>query len=167
VLSLEKIKELLEIDETSFTGLRWKISATNRTKIGDSAGSINGNGYLQVQIGGKKYYNHRIIYALYHNIELDQLPVMLDHIDCNPENNRISNIRACTQNENQRNKRKPINNTSDIKGVCWHKQHQKWHAQISVNNKVNHIGYFKNILDAADAYKKACIELHGEFARPE
>lgn len=97
-----------------------------------------------------------------HRMIMSEPPGMvIDHIDGNKLDNRKENLRICTQQQNGWNRGKPSNNTSGFKGVCWHKQTQKWQAII--NHK--HIGYFKTAEKAYEAYVKAAQELHGDFAK--
>lgn len=91
----------------------------------------------------------------------------VDHIDLNPLNNRRSNLRLTSHQQNSANRRKPISNTSGFKGVCWDKQTNKWQAKIGVNNKQKYLGRFDTPEEAYAAYCKAAEELHGEFARVE
>lgn len=90
---------------------------------------------------------------------------MIDHIDGNGLNNQKSNLRFCTNSQNQMNMRSNINSTSKYKGVCWKTRDKIWVAQIKLNQKVKHIGSFKNEEDAARAYDAKAKELFGEFAR--
>lgn len=87
----------------------------------------------------------------------------LDHINRNRLDNRKSNLRLCTSSQNQHNKPRPVNNTSNYKGVTWHKIGGKWQAQIMVNKKYKYLGLFKTAELAYEAYCKAALELHGEF----
>ena len=88
----------------------------------------------------------------------------VDHINGNPLDNRKSNLRICTNAENQRNRGVNKNNTSGYKGVCWAKQNKKWKARIKHNGKLIHLGYYKDKEEAARAYDKKAKELHGEYA---
>jgi len=54
--------------------------------------------------------------------------------------------------------------TSTYKGVNWHRQHQKWQAQIAKDKKNYHLGYFTSELEAAKAYDAKAKEFFGEFA---
>jgi hypothetical protein len=56
-----------------------------------------------------------------------------------------------------------IKNTSGYKGVSWHKLHNKWIAQISVDNKSIHLGYFNDPEQAYAAYRNASLTYHQEF----
>jgi len=88
----------------------------------------------------------------------------IDHIDRNPLNNTRKNLRLSTKAENLRNRSKQVNNKSGYKGVCWNKQAQKYHAQITHKGKRIHLGYYRNAEDAARVYDLKAKELFGEFA---
>ncbi len=90
---------------------------------------------------------------------------MVDHINGDGLNCTRSNMRLASKSENQRNCRKPSNNTSGHKGVYWHKGVGKWRAHIRVDGKRICIGDFANLEDAALAYDAAARKHHGEFAR--
>ena len=61
-------------------------------------GYINNQGYLCFGAGEKKYLCHRKIYEAFNGPIEDDL--VIDHIDSNTLNNRLSNLRAITQSEN-------------------------------------------------------------------
>lgn len=90
----------------------------------------------------------------------------VDHIDGNKLNNQKSNLRACTRSQNHANSRLQKNNKSGVKGVSFDSRHQKWHAHIKINGKQKNLGLFKDINDAAEAYRKAAVGAFGEFANP-
>lgn len=77
--------------------------------------------------------------------------------------NRKSNLRITTPLNNSRNKCKTKANTSGVTGVSWCKRSQKWCAQIGVNRKTIHLGYFDNLEDAAQARKEAEEKYFKEF----
>jgi hypothetical protein len=98
-----------------------------------------------------KYKNilmHRLIYYMYHPLTVFTLKI--DHIDGNPQNNNLNNIRLATQQQNTCNKKKQQNTSSQYFGVSWHKK--KWRSQFGNNGKLKHIGLYVNELDAAKAY---------------
>jgi hypothetical protein len=88
-----------------------------------------------------------------------------DHINGDGLDNRRSNLRDATHNQNQHNSRTPVNNTSGVKGVQWHSQRAKWHARIGVGGKSRSLGLFASLDEAKAAYEKASAELHGDFGR--
>lgn len=91
--------------------------------------------------------------------------MQVDHVNCNPLDNRRCNLRLATNSQNQRNRGSNKNNKSGFKGVSWRVSRQKWLAQIEIDGKGKHLGYFDTPEDAAQAYDKAARELHGEFAK--
>jgi len=90
-----------------------------------------------------------------------------DHIDGNGLNNRKSNLRNCTQEQNSRNQRPQTGGTSAYKGVFWHKASVKWQAQIGYKYLRKHLGYFDSEQEAHAAYCRASAEIHKEFGRTE
>lgn len=90
----------------------------------------------------------------------------VDHINGDGLDNRKLNLRNCSNQQNQCNRRLPHkNNKLGIKGVRWNKNAKKFHAKIQVNGKTIHLGYFNVLGDADSAYRKAEEKYFGEFAR--
>ena len=87
-----------------------------------------------------------------------------DHINQNTLDNRRGNVRICTHQQNNRNRKSFSNTTSQFKGVHWEKQRGKWRAQITMNGKHKHLGYFDFEIDAAEAYNVVAEKCFGEFA---
>jgi len=81
----------------------------------------------------------------------------IDHINHNMLDNRRSNLREASHQENCCNRRKHRDNTSGFKGVYWHTSGGKWAASI-------HLGMFATKEEAARAYDEAAKIIHGEFA---
>jgi len=87
----------------------------------------------------------------------------VDHIDNNPSNNNLTNLRWATLTENQMNRKISIDNTSGTKGVYFYKPNNKWCAQIRINGKKTCLGYFETIESAAAARQTKALEIFGEF----
>lgn len=85
----------------------------------------------------------------------------VDHIDRNGLNNRKSNLRPATKNDNARNKGMQRNNESGYKGVS--RCGPKWRACIAIDGKNKHLGLFDSPEAAAIRYNQASRELHGMF----
>ena len=91
----------------------------------------------------------------------DPLNLDIDHKDRNKGNNKIDNLRLVTTSENLRNVGKLSNNTSGVKGVSFYKSLGKYRAQIFVNGKRFHLGYFTSFEDAAAARRAAELKYWG------
>lgn len=87
----------------------------------------------------------------------------IDHIDGDGLNNCRSNLRKCTNSENQQNRKRGYG-SSKYKGVSWHKHMRLWRATIVVSGKQKTLGYFKDEIHAAIAYDLAAPIYFGEFA---
>lgn len=88
----------------------------------------------------------------------------VDHIDGDGLNNRRSNLRLATKEQNGYNARTPITNTSGLKGVSWDGESGKWRAQIMHNGKKVNLGRFLSREEAYLAYCNASAIMRGEFA---
>jgi hypothetical protein len=88
----------------------------------------------------------------------------IDHINHNGLDDQRNNIRISTMSQNLANKRIQSNNKSGYKGVHWHKQRNKWAAEICVNYKRQSLGLWSDPWRAAQAYNTAALEAWGEFA---
>ena len=75
-----------------------------------------------------------------------------------------SNLRVVTVQQNMMNSKSNVGSSSKYKGVYWRKDCEKWHAQIMINGKQKHLGYFTSEEEAAEAYNKEAIKLFGEHA---
>lgn len=171
---IDYLNECFYYDESSGL-LTWKIrplshffssremKIINKRNGGTIAGSLGSHGgYMHTRIEGKLYACHRIIWKLKTSRDpIDQI----DHIDMNRANNVFSNLREANNKENKFNSKKHIDNKSGFKGVSFFKRYGNYKAQISINGKNTHIGYFTTPELAYEAYKKKAIELHGAFVR--
>lgn len=141
--------------------LIWKIDRKHtRCKAGMRAGCINPKDfYRQVSINNKTYKEHRIIFLMHHGY----LPPMVDHKNRIHDSNNIENLRAADKHTNQYNS--PAKSWGcGLKGARFDKSRNKWMASIRTKTKRKFLGRFDTAEEAHEAYKKAAIELHGEFA---
>ena len=141
--------------------LYWRNRVNSNVAAGAEAGTVSPLGYVKICYKRQIYYAHRLIFLLVNGF----LPDEVDHIDGNPNNNKITNLRAAQRHENCQNTRKRKDNVSGIKNVCWFKPRGKWKVELQVNKKRVHIGYYENITDAAKAATIARNKYHGDFAR--
>jgi hypothetical protein len=103
---------------------------------------------------------HRAIMQMRHDDRRE-----VDHIDGNRLNNCRANLRICSRMDNAKNKRRHADNSTCLKGVT--RDRKRWMAQITANGVHMYLGSFRSPEEAHAAYRKAALELHGEFARFE
>lgn len=141
--------------------LYW-VTTCQKRNVGKLVGRPDRDGYMRIHpTRGRMIACHRLVYFMFHG----ELPEYVDHIDGNPSNNRIENLRGASICQNMQNCKLPVTNTTGAKGIYFHPQSQKWRASIRVNKRLAHLGTFASIFDAACARKSAEITHYGEFAR--
>lgn len=86
---------------------------------------------------------------------------IIDHINGNKTDNRLSNLRKVTKSLNNYNR---LNHNKLGRGIYFDKYGQRYRAVISHNNKTEKLGSFKNIDDAKKAYNKRAVEIYGDSA---
>mgnify|MGYP001026470640 FL=1 len=110
--------------------------------------------YRIVRLDGVIYYAHRLIFKMVNGVE----PEVVDHIDGNTTNNRIENLRSCTNQDNSKNARLSKTNTSGHTGVSWSHHKKKWWANIVINAKQIYLGSFTVFNKAVEARRNAEIK---------
>ena len=121
----------------------WK---TGRKKSLVAGNKDKASGYIKVTLNYKTYLEHRLIWEYHFGSIPDGLEI--DHIDGDPSNNKIDNLRAVTKQVNQWNRH-------TAKGYTWNKSSKKWYAYIYESGKRKHLGQFDNREDAHRAYLDA------------
>lgn len=148
LLAADRLRTLFAYDEA--TGLFIRRSS------GQTAGHKHSAGYLSIGIDGRAYLCHRIAWLYVHG----EFPVdQIDHINGNRADNRIANLRQCSNAENCQNVR-PHRDGAGLLGTSWEKRRGKWQAGIGINGKRIHLGYYASREDAHAAYLQAKQERH-------
>jgi hypothetical protein len=169
---VDYLRECFDYD--SETGvLRWRVrprshfisDAAHRrftTQFsGKEAGSLFSTGYRIVCVGPYGYIGaHRIALAM----SSGHWSERVDHINCDPSDNRLCNLRACSHAENARNRKVNTKNRSGFKGVSKSVNSSGWVARIQHDKKQINLGSFATPELAHAAYCEAARRYHGQFA---
>jgi hypothetical protein len=168
-ISPEELREIISYDPETGT-LTWKsrsFSSQKETKRWNEryAGKpalnhSSASGHLSGSISKQCIKAHRAAWAIYTGSwPTDEI----DHINGNPADNRISNLRIATRTENARNLRKRKGGLSRFRGVS--KEGKKWKAAINADGVRTYLGTFSSEETAAIAYDLFAPVMHGEFCR--
>jgi hypothetical protein len=120
----------------------------NGRNAGKAAGRIASTGYRTVTVNGRSCLAHRIVWLL----ATGHYPVgEIDHINGDPADNRLANLRDVSSLQNQRNRRLNANNRSGVSGVRWIAKHQRWSAMIGGGHRKKNLGSFLTFDEAVAA----------------
>lgn len=146
------------------TGLFTWLQDKARAVKGSVAGNQRKSGYRDIQISGERFLAHRLAWFYVHK----KWPsVHIDHIDLDPSNNRIANLREATNSQNMCNARTPKDNKTGVKGVCWDSNKGLWKAQINVGGVKVLNKRYESFEEAVAAVREVKEKQHREFARHE
>lgn len=153
-LTQKRLKELLRYSKETghFT---WNVSKGSRAKAGMVAGTVQGAGYITIQIDKKIYLAHRLAW-LY--VEGYFPETLIDHKNRNKSDNRFCNLRVASKQCNARNSNTRRDNKSVVTGVCYDKSRGKWLVQMMVNGEKLNLGRYEDMLDAVKARWKSEVE---------
>lgn len=147
--SHEKFAEaIIDLEDVNICkNYKWSLKESNNIKYVVSYNMNNKKSLIRL---------HRLIM----NAQKDQ---EVDHINHDTLNNRKSNLRLCSHQENMMNRKIPLNNTSGVIGVSWSELHKHWQSQIEYKDEHIHLGWYKNKNDAIKARKNAEKKYFKEF----
>lgn len=136
--------------------LRWRTRPSQAVVAGDVAGSLHPQGYVMVQVRGKIYAAHRLVWKLVHGVE----PDTVDHVNGSKADNRITNLRSVSHAENLQRKRKTrSDSTTGLLGVSYRADCNKYQAKLRRNGITEHLGTFATPEAAHAAY---VLAKHGD-----
>lgn len=134
--------------------LVWRVSPNNRVPVGHVVRAKDGGGYYHVKVRGIIYKAHRVAWL----IVTGRWPVnLLDHINRDRADNRLSNLREATYTQNQYNRSQPF------VGVTYRRNRNAYVARITVDGVRKYLGYFKTKQEAEEVYSQAVTAHYGEF----
>ncbi len=119
-----------------------------------------------VRKGSRDEHGKRIRYQMHREVISAPAGIFVDHISGNPLDNRRCNLRLATTQQNAFNRKITTANTTGAKGVYLCKATGRYYAQICINGRGKHLGFFASIAEAAASYDAAARRIFGEFAKP-
>lgn len=179
MITLDEVKTLLDYDlatgvftwkerDRSFFTRDNQWRNWNARYPGTVAGSVGRKGYRTIAVLDSLHKAHRLAWLyVYGEWPSDQI----DHINGDPDDNRIRNLRLVTNAENSRNTTIPKNNSTGRIGVSpyFFNGRSKYLARIRVAGKLKHLGYFETVEEASAARQRAEEEygFHPNHGRPK
>ena len=120
---------------------------------------VNDNGYFTIGLKKGEHQFRKKVHQLLAISFLNHIPdkhnIVVDHINGDKQDNRLQNIRLISHRENTSSYYRGIKTRSEYTGVSWSNISNKWRAQIRIDKKQTHLGFFENELDAHHAYQNA------------
>ena len=157
-LTQEYVRKVFNYDPE--TGILIRRIKSNGFPSGEEVGKVDRLGYRRVKILGQDPPVHRIIWLYVYGYLPEH---QIDHIDRNPSNNRLDNLREVTPQCNIRNQSVSIANTTGVKGVCPYKDTGYYFAYIYINAKSYFLGQFTDFTEAVCVRlaTEQCLNWHG------
>ena len=121
--------------------------ACRKLRMRDGASKRGINVWMHRQILGLEMFNKKVA----------------DHIDGNGLNNQRLNLRKCTKQQNNFNRKKGLGRYR-YKGIAWNSKYKKWEACLNKSGKCIFLGFFDSENEAGGAYNRGAIYHFGEFA---
>jgi hypothetical protein len=142
---------------------QWNIKLAGKP-AGSRLNGAYGKVYWCIRVVGHIWLAHRLAWLVMHDV--DPWPDEIDHIDGDPLNNRITNLRPATRSQQSANSRRQSGGTiTGVKGVTISSGRKilRYDARVTVNGVTHYLGCFPTIEKAAEVCRVERIKLHGEF----
>jgi hypothetical protein len=159
MIELDAAARLLRYNEQTGDFV-WISPPKNHPRMLGKEAGCNASGYTMISLLGKKVKAHRLAWLFAYGAWPD---MEVDHINGNPFDNRIENLRLATNPQNQANRKRNAGKATP-KGVRQMKS-GRFQARLRVDGKAIHIGSFDTSELASQAYMAAAKKYYGEFAR--
>lgn len=157
-ISRERFLELVDCDPVAGK-LYWKEGHPGCMAGKEAGGMRSDNQCARVSLDRTRFKVHRLIWFYVHGA----WPREIDHIDRNPANNSINNLRVASRGQNMQNSKTLSTNRAGLKGAHFKKDRQNFVSRICLNGKQMHLGCFDTAEEAHAAYCAAARQHFGEF----
>lgn len=146
----------------------YSVSSTGRVK-NIKTGRIlrpasDKNGYLRVVLCIKRFKKMHLIHRLVAQAFIlnNENKCTVDHINKIRNDNRATNLRWATMEENCKNKNIYKKSKTGVSGVWRNERNNKWQVYIRHNKRLVHLGYYTDFEKAVKVRKEAEIR-YGYF----
>lgn len=152
------IADYFDVDVASGV-VRWARQPRRGRRSPDGLpGSLKSDGYRMLHVAGRLMTRARVIFFCAEG----WMPETVDHIDGNPSNDALKNLRAATERQNNANRHFQSNNTSGFLGVRWNPGRKKWVAEVYGERRQSK--RFDRREDAIAWRSRMAKAAYGEFA---
>jgi len=154
MITQARLKEVLNYnpDTGLFTWRKRDCNKFNAKFAGKVAGTNKSCEYTRILIDGNIYKAHRLVWLYVHG---EWPRKEIDHINHDPIDNRLANLRDVSHLVNGRNSSLKKNSKTGVSGVNWHSAKKRWQSRINANGKRVHLGDYLDFFDAVCARKSA------------
>lgn len=160
MITQESVKHLFHYDDVLGI-LLWKNPCKRKPQLtGLPAGTVCSAGIVRIKLNRKVHKAHRLIWLYNYGKFPDKF---IDHVDGNPSNNKLVNLRECSPEQNMHNLKLSARNTTGYKGVCL--VNGKYRAMATLGGIKHFLGLYDTPEEASGVYNKFCVENHGKFYR--
>lgn len=158
--ALPDVSTLYEFFKFDFeNGQIWRIKDYRGKPTNTIAWHLSQTGYACVILNNKVYFAHRLMWKAYYK---EEPPEIIDHINEDKLDNRISNLQKSNRADNKTRSSK-VRNLSGFRGVYKRSDRDAYEVRVSLNYKLReslgvkdiHVGYYIDLLEAAAAYNLA------------
>lgn len=157
--SQERLQDLFDYDPaTGELVRRVSVRGHGEQFVGGRPKSKHKNGYYCVNVDSVKFLYHRVVWAWHYG----EWPDVIDHADGDKTNNRVENLRACSQSQNLCNSQTPRDSKTGIKGVSANSS-GNWRARVGLHGKQYHLGSFGTPQEAAAVAAAFRERLHKNY----
>jgi hypothetical protein len=150
-----------EVRYDPLTGDLFWVRAGRGRSLTNPIRSPDKQGYLRINYDKGVFRVHKVVWYISYGI----VPDLIDHINCDPSDNRLANLRMANKSTNGANRPCQKNNTSGFKGVSFRPRDSSWYVQVRQKGAYYSKHGFLTAKEAAMHYDQVAKNLFGEYAK--